>query len=117
MGKIETIEGYLDTLAPALQQIGSQLRTVLDEGLPDATGSMWHGHPVWKAGATPVAGFKAYPSYLTFMLWRGQQLVDGSGRLEPGSATMASVKLRTMDELDRSLFADWLRQAHVLQAT
>ncbi len=113
MGKIDTIDGYLETLPEPLQQIGSQLRTLLDEALPDATGAMWHGHPVWKAGPTPVAGFKAYPSYLTFMLWRGQEVSDNSGRLAAGSGAMASVKLRTGDELDPSLFADWLRQLAV----
>ncbi len=110
MGKIDTIDGYLETLPDPLQQIGQQLRSLLDEALRGATGSMWHGHPVWKTGPTPVAGFKAYPSYVTLLLWRGQEVSDNSGRLAAGSGTMASVKLRTVNELDPALVADWLRQ-------
>ena len=36
---------------------------------------------------------------------------DPSGRLEPGRRQMASVKLRIPDDVDETLFTDWLGQA------
>ncbi|MEU5428931.1 hypothetical protein AB0H73_25535 [Streptomyces olivoreticuli] len=52
---------------------------------------------------------------MTFGLWRGQEINDGSGRLEPGARTMAVVKLRTPADLDAELFATWLRLARELE--
>lgn len=114
MATIATIDAYLDTLPEPLREIGRTLRPVIDAGLPEAEGVVWHGHPVWKIGTTPVALLKAYTSYVTFGLFRGQLLADPSGRLEPGTREMASVKLRTVEEIDQSLFTGWLRQAQEL---
>lgn len=114
MAKIATIDDYLDTLKEPLRQIGAELRRVIDAGLPRAQALMWHGHPTWKIDGTPIAFLKGYTSYVTFGLFRGQLLSDSSGRLEPGAREMASIKLRSVDELDRLLFIDWLHQARQL---
>lgn len=68
-----------------------------------------------KPGRTPVCLVKAYPAYVTFGLWRGQDVADDSGRLMAGARQMASVKLRTLDEIDPDLFTGWLRQAYELE--
>ncbi|SCG61193.1 DUF1801 domain-containing protein [Micromonospora coxensis] len=111
-----TVTDYLDGLDEPLREIGARLRPVIEDALPGATGAMWHGHPVWgrgdRPGRDPVCLVKAYPSYLTFGLWQGQEVDDPSGRLTPGARSMASVKLRTPDEVDPVLFGDWLRQAY-----
>ncbi|MBE1492743.1 DUF1801 domain-containing protein [Plantactinospora soyae] len=113
------VTDYLAGLADPLREIGEKLRSVVDETLPEATGAMWHGHPVWglgeKPGSNPVCLVKAYPSYVTFGLWRGQEIVDPSGRLVAGARQMASVRLHAVEEIDPTLFADWLRQANKLE--
>jgi hypothetical protein len=40
---------------------------------------------------------------------------DRSGRLETSGGVMAHTKLRTKREIDRALFADWLRQARAIE--
>ncbi|MEH0982365.1 DUF1801 domain-containing protein [Micromonospora sp. CPCC 205556] len=116
-----TIDGYLAGLDEPLREIGAKLRPVIEAALPAATAAMWHGHPVWglgdRPGQQPVCLVKAYPSYLTFGLWHGQEVDDPSGRLVPGARSMASVKLRTLDEVDPALFTDWLRRARPRAAT
>jgi hypothetical protein len=109
-----TIDEYLDGVPAPLRPVGDQLRALLDAGLARATGQVWHGHPVWMVGKTPVAGFKAYSSYVTLMIWPGARVDDPSGRLEVGSRDMASVKLRSADEIDPELFAGWFKQADAL---
>jgi hypothetical protein len=109
------MDAYLDNLSADLRPIGDRLRVVLDASLSRATGQLWHGHPVWLIGKTPVAGFKAYSSYVTFMIWRGQRVDDPSGRLEAGPREMSSVKVRSVDEVDEALFAGWLKQAEALE--
>ncbi|WP_319461068.1 DUF1801 domain-containing protein [Micromonospora sp. RTP1Z1] len=117
---MNTITDYLTGLDAPLREVGEKLRPVIDAGLPNATGAMWHGHPTWslgdRPGQRPVCLLKAYPSYVTFGLWRGQEITDPSGRLTRGARQMASVRLRTVDEVDPALFTDWLRRAHELEA-
>jgi hypothetical protein len=118
MSKFTTVEEYVASLPEQLRPIAEQVQPIIDAELPGA-GAVWHGHATWSLGAapgqSPVCLLKGYPSYLTFSLWRGQAIKDPSGRLEPGAREMAGVKLRTLDDLDPDLFADWLRQARALE--
>jgi hypothetical protein len=108
---VSTVDEYLDQLAPPLPDVGRTLRRVIDAGRPGAACAMWHGVPTWRIDGEPVAMIKGYSSFVTFGLFRGQLVADPSGRLEHGSRTMASVKVRTTDDIDERLFGDWLAQA------
>ena len=114
-----TVTDYLTGIDTPLREIGERLRPIIDAALPGATGAMWHGHPVWslgeKPGQNPVCLLKGQKSYVTFGLWRGQQVSDASGRLVPGAREMASVKLHTLDDIDSVVFANWLHQAQKLE--
>ncbi|WP_341717526.1 DUF1801 domain-containing protein [Micromonospora sp. FIMYZ51] len=114
-----TLSAQLAVLDSPLRETADQLRTVIEETLPEATGAVWHGHPVWglgeRPGAQPICLLKPYASYLAFGLWRGQELTDPSGRLIPGARRMASVRLRDAADVDQVLFAGWLRQAYELE--
>jgi hypothetical protein len=119
MPKFMSIDEYFDSLAEPLQEICRRLEPIIDAALPDAKKALWHGDAVWSLGPAPgkaaVCLVKAYSSYVTFGFWRGQALTDESGRLEAGSRTMASVKLRTVADIDKKLFTGWLRQARELE--
>ncbi|MDG4835027.1 DUF1801 domain-containing protein [Micromonospora sp. WMMD967] len=114
-----SIEDYLAGLADPLREIGEKLTPIITASLPGATGGIWHGHPVWGLGARvgqrPVCLLKAYGSYVTFGLWRGQEITDPAGRLVPGARAMAAVKLRAVADIDPALFTDWLRAAAELE--
>lgn len=110
-----TIEEYIAGLEPPNDVIAGALRAHLDTGLPEAVGTVWHGHPVWMIGNEPVAGFKAYPNHVTFMLWRGQSVNDDTEMLKAsGSADMATLKIADTDGFDGDALDDWLRQAREL---
>ena len=70
------ISDYIAGLDETLGAVSAALTAHLDTGLPGTVGQLWHGHPVWMRDKTPIAGFKAYPNYVTFMLWRGQAIDD-----------------------------------------
>jgi hypothetical protein len=110
MAKPATIAEYVATIDRPLREVADAVRAVVDAELPEAEGVVWHGHPVWRVGGEPAVLLKAHPNHVTFGFWRGQALADPSGRLEPGTGEMASVKLRALEEVDRERFADWLRQ-------
>jgi hypothetical protein len=52
----------------------------------------------------------------TFAPWRGQEINDSSGRLEPGSRAMAGIKLRAVGDIDADLILEWLRRARALES-
>ncbi len=112
------VDEYISKLEPPLQEVATKARHVIDASLPDCHTTVWHGHPVWSVGSDPgrdpVCLLKAYPSYVTFGLWKGQAVTDRSGRLEAGSREMATVKLRSVEDVDRELFGEWLRRARRL---
>ncbi|MEE6263486.1 DUF1801 domain-containing protein [Plantactinospora sonchi] len=84
------VTDYLAGLDDPLRKVGERLRGIVDAALPEATGAMWHGHPTWslggKSGQRPVCLLKAYGSYVTFGLWRGQEVDDGPDGSSPAPA-------------------------------
>jgi len=112
-----TIAAYVEKQKEPLASVVVALRAKLDVGLPETYTELWHGHPVWLDDGVPVAGFKAYPTFVTVLFWRGQAIKDTSGKLNAsGSAEMREFKLRGLDDLDDALFDDWLGQISELQA-
>lgn len=103
-----SIDDYIS--GHACQPVQRALRELLDANVPQATGRVYHGHPIWLVDKTMVAGFKAYTSSVTFMLWQGQDVDDPTGRLQLGARGMASVKLSDETDVDVIAFASWLKQ-------
>ncbi|RLK58292.1 DUF1801 domain-containing protein [Actinokineospora cianjurensis] len=112
-----TVPEYNATLPAHQKEIADALMSLIETVLP-GRGAVWHGHPVWSLGPAPgkqpVCLVKAYPRHVTFGLWRGQEIADPAG-LEPGSRTMASVRLTALADVDAARFAGWLRQARDLE--
>jgi hypothetical protein len=52
---------------------------------------------------------------VTFGFWRGQEITDSSGRLEPGARAMASVRLRAPADIDTERFTTWLHLTRDLE--
>jgi hypothetical protein len=110
-----TVDSYVAAVPSTLLAIAATLQEMLSAELA-SDGTLWHGHPVWKIAGAPVAGFKVFPSHVTFMIWRGSEIDDPSGRLRPsGSRGMASVTVADVGGIDGALFAEWLRQADDLE--
>jgi hypothetical protein len=119
MAKYATVTDYVTAQPQPHRETTTALLPIIEEVLPDA-GAIWHGHPVWSLGPvpgkSPVCFVKAYAGHVTFGFWRGQALSDPSGRLEPGAREMASIKLRSVADVDRALLTDLLRQATSLES-
>ncbi|MEV0420328.1 DUF1801 domain-containing protein [Streptosporangium canum] len=118
MTKFATVPDYLASLPESQREITGELLPLIEAALPGA-GAVWQGHPVWSLGPapgrTPVCYVKAYSTYVTFGFWRGQEIADPSGRLEPGARQMAGVELRTLADIDAEAFTTWLRTARDLE--
>lgn len=109
-----TIDEYIAELDEPLGAIAASLKAHLDTGLPETNGKVWHDHPVWLSGKEPVAGFKAYANYVTFMLWRGQDIDEA---LAPtGSGRMGTLKITNTDGFDGLDLDTWISKAAELAA-
>lgn len=113
----ESIDGYIAELDEPLAAVAITLREHIDRSLPATEGRIWHGHPVWMMGSTPVAGFKAHPNHITFMLWRGQEITDETGSLRPsGAGGMAVVKVSHAAQVHGPALRHWLERAAALES-
>ena len=101
-----SVDAYIAALPTALNDIATELRDLLNREVGTGFETVWHGHPVWKNGKNPVAGFKAYSSHLTFMMWKATNVTD----LDAGPNGMANIKLRAAQDLDVPMFSKWLSQ-------
>ena len=117
VAKPTTIDEYVAAPTEPLASVVTLLREKFDLALPETSTELWHGHPVWLDDDLPVAGFKAYPTFVTVLFWRGQAITDDSGRLNAsGSAEMSEYKLKSVDDFDSELFDGWLQQVRELEA-
>ena len=115
MAKYATIDEYIGALPGELKEVAQAARRVIDARLEGAESAIKWAHPTWSLGKQPVCYLKGASKHVTFGFWRGASLTDPSGRLESSGEVMAHTKLRTSDDVDEELFADWLRQARELE--
>jgi hypothetical protein len=115
VAKHATVERYIQALPEPLVEVADTARHVIDVNLADAESAIKWAHPTWSLGKQPVCYLKAASKHVTFGFWRGASIDDRSGRLETSGEVMAHVKLRTLEDVDEALFAEWLRQARELE--
>jgi hypothetical protein len=115
MAKHATIDEYIAALPPDLAPIATAAREVIDAHTPDMHSAIKWAHPTWSLDKQPICYLKAASAHITFGFWRGASITDPSGRLETSGQVMAHAKLRTLEDIDTSLFADWLEQARALE--
>ncbi len=114
MAKHATIDEYIGALGEPLRDVAAEARRAIDAAFPDASSAIKWAHPTWSLGKQPVCYLKAASKHVTFGFWHGASIDDPSGRLETSGEVMAHTKLRTRDDVDEPLFADWIAQAREL---
>ena len=112
MAKPTPVGEYLAALPDHLREVGVRTGEIVDASFPERASAIRWAHPTWSLGKEPICYLKmATPKHLTFGFWKGAAIVDQSGRLDTSGEVMAHVKLRSLEDVDAELFADWLRQA------
>ena len=114
MEKHATIDAYIGALPEPLRETAEAARRVVHRRLEGATSAIKWSHPVWSLGTAPVCYLKAASEHVRLGFWRGASIDDPSGRLETSGQVTAHTKLRSVEDVDEELFADWLRQAREL---
>lgn len=124
MAKYTSVEDYLAAMPPPLRQVAEATRAAIDAAFgigPDGSDGTagpnartcrirW-SHPTWSVGKNPVCYLRTASRHVTFGFWKGACLEDPAGRLESTGQVMAHVKLRSVDDVDPDVIANWVKQA------
>ena len=106
----KTIEGFIADQDDWRGDAARQIDAIVKEAAPKAVGSIKWAQPVYEQSG-PFAFIKVNKAHLTFGFWRGTELTDPDGILEGKGDRMKHVKVRSMEDIDTTQFAAWIREA------
>jgi uncharacterized protein YdhG (YjbR/CyaY superfamily) len=66
------ILAYESALTPEDQAVCAKIRTEIERTLPEATGKVWHGNPVYFLDGNPIVGYSKLNSCVQLLFWSGQ---------------------------------------------
>lgn len=107
----KTIDEYIASLGGDWRAATvTELRRVVDDAAPEATGTIKWAQPVWESDG-PFAYVKAFGRSVNIGFWRGVQLDDPAGILEGDGDRMKHVTLREGDAVPADALGGFVRQA------
>jgi hypothetical protein len=108
------IEEYHARLAPGDREIADLLAAQIERGLPEATGKVWHAHPVWFLDGNPIVGYSRLKDGMRLMFWSGQSFT-APGLTASGSFQAADVLYVEPHDVDPDAVAVWLAESRSVQ--
>ena len=108
------IANYSATLPESDRQICQQLMDAIEQHLPQASGKVWHGSPVWFIDENPVVGYSKLKNHVQLLFWSGQSF-DEAGLAPVGKHKAAEARFTNAAEVDPALLAVWLGKAEQIQ--
>jgi hypothetical protein len=95
-------------------EICELLAREIEQGLPEAEGKIWHGHPVWFLEGNPVAGYSKLKGGIRLLFWSGLSFEEAGlqrvGRFQAAEARYGGVEEVELDDLRR-----WLKKSRAIQ--
>jgi hypothetical protein len=99
---------YIDQAPQAQQAVLKAMRDLIHQTLPDVVESFKWSRPIFSK-QKDFAYLLSNKNYVTFGLNEFQKIKNPQGRLEGTGKSMRHVKLKSMEDIDPKLFAEWLR--------
>ena len=112
--KPESIDAYNAVQPDEERLICEALQREISQGLPEATGRIWHAHPVWFLEGNPIVGYGKLKDCIRLMFWSGQSFAAG-GLSPTGTFKAAEIRYKAVAEIDRTLLREWLAEARNVQ--
>ena len=112
----KTVQGYIDSFAGEQRKIVSSLVTLVREAAPDASLSIKWGQPVFEQNG-PFCYVRAFKDHVNLGFWRGVDISSGKGVLQSGGQKMAHARIESEDDIKKSLFQSWVKEAIHLNQT
>jgi uncharacterized protein YdhG (YjbR/CyaY superfamily) len=92
----------------------SALAALIAGALPDASGRVWHGHPVWFLEDNPVVGYSVHKEGVRLLFWSGQSF-DEPGLSRVGKFKAAEARFAVVGDIDDAAVRRWLAKARDIQ--
>lgn len=108
------ITNYLAPLVERDRQICLQLMDAIEQHLPQATGKVWHGSPVWFIDENPIVGISKLKSHVQLLFWSGQSF-DEAGLAPVGKHKAAEATYTDAAGIDPAILSVWLDKARRIQ--
>jgi len=110
----DDIDGYHRRLEPSDREICELLASEIARGLPEATGKVWHAHPVWFLEGNPIVGYSKLKDAVRLMFWSGRSFDEDALHPE-GSFQAAEVRYSDVTDVDTEALARWLDKSRRIQ--
>jgi hypothetical protein len=108
------ITSYINTWAPADQEIAHMLLQTAEKKLPEAELKLWHGHPVWFLDKNPVMGFDRLKHAMRILFWSGQSFDEPELKPE-GKFKAAEFRCTQVSEIHPESLSRWIEKARTIQ--
>lgn len=108
------ITNYSASLSEQDQPICLRLAEAIERHLPQATGKVWHGSPVWFIDGNPIVGYSKLKTHVQLLFWSGQSF-DEAGLTPVGKHKAAEARYTDSAEIDPLRLAVWLKKAVSIQ--
>lgn len=105
---------YSELLSEPDRQICQRLMEQIERHLPQATGKIWHGNPVWFIDENPIVGYSKLKNYVQLLFWSGQSF-DEAGLTPVGKHKAAEARFTDTAVIDPAMLAVWLDKAERIQ--
>jgi hypothetical protein len=112
----KTIQGYVSALRSDQKKIVSSLIEIVQESAPRSKLSIKWAQPVFEQNG-PFCYIRGFKNHVNFGFWRGAEIKSGKGVLQSGGEKMAHVKITSLDEIRKTTFQEWIREAVRLNQT
>lgn len=114
MTRAADIDEYHLALAPHDREIADVLSSEIEQGLPEATGKVWHAHPVWFLDGNPIVGYDRLKDAVRLMFWSGQSFAS-PGLTASGSFQAGEVRFVDARDIDTEALGRWLQESRDIQ--
>ena len=108
------IEQYHQALAPSDREICELLADEIERALPEATGRVWHAHPVWFLDGNPVVGYSRLKDAVRLLFWSGQSFTS-AGLAPDGTFQAAEARYVDASDVDSEALSRWLQESRDIQ--
>ena len=108
------ISKYHESLSESDRQICLLLADTIEQHLPQATGKVWHGNPVWFIDENPIVGYSKLKTHIQLLFWSGQSF-DEEGLTPVGKHKAAEARYTDAAKIDPAQLAVWLNKAVLIQ--
>lgn len=108
------IDEYHRALDRQDREIADVLASEIERGLPEATGKVWHAHPVWFLDGNPIVGYDRLKDAVRLMFWSGQSFPT-PGLTASGSFQAGEVRYVDAGDIDTEALGRWLQDSRDVQ--